>query len=64
MSQALGGLPGLLAVRPLIAERLPTHDVGLVDRLETYALAAGRRAASRSAGAAEPGPQLTQVQHY
>ncbi|WP_438019368.1 hypothetical protein WMF18_09980 [Sorangium sp. So ce315] len=40
VSQALGVLPGLLALRPLIAERLPTHDVGLVDRLETYALAA------------------------
>ncbi|WP_437649397.1 hypothetical protein [Sorangium sp. So ce362] len=40
VSQVLGVLPGLLALRPLIAERLPTHDVGLVDRLETYALAA------------------------
>ncbi|KYF59167.1 hypothetical protein BE08_37375, partial [Sorangium cellulosum] len=40
VSQALGVLPGLLTLRPLIAERLPTHDVGLVDRLETYALAA------------------------
>ncbi|WP_437899521.1 hypothetical protein [Sorangium sp. So ce124] len=40
VSQVLGVLPGLLALRPLIAERLPTHDIGLVDRLETYALAA------------------------
>ncbi|KYF75993.1 hypothetical protein BE17_19805, partial [Sorangium cellulosum] len=40
VSQVLGVLPGLLALRPLIAERLPTHDVGLVDRLEIYALAA------------------------
>ncbi|WP_437681482.1 hypothetical protein [Sorangium sp. So ce131] len=40
VSQVLGVLPGLLALRPTIAERLPTHDVGLIDRLETYALAA------------------------
>ncbi|AUX23596.1 hypothetical protein SOCEGT47_041230 [Sorangium cellulosum] len=40
VSQVLGVLPGLLALRPTIAERLPTHDVGVLDRLETYALAA------------------------
>lgn len=40
VSQVLGVLPGLLALRPAITERLPMHDVGLLDRLETYALAA------------------------
>ncbi|WP_437900619.1 hypothetical protein [Sorangium sp. So ce124] len=40
VSQVLGVLPGILALRPAIAERLPQHDVALLDRLETYALAA------------------------
>ncbi|HTN85231.1 MAG TPA: hypothetical protein VL242_16145, partial [Sorangium sp.] len=40
VSQVLGVLPGLLALRPAIAEHLQTHDVALLDRLETYALAA------------------------
>lgn len=40
ISLVLGVLPGLLALRPTIAEHLPTHDLGLLDRLETYALAA------------------------
>ncbi|WP_438042468.1 hypothetical protein [Sorangium sp. So ce128] len=40
VSQVLGVLPGLLALRPAIAEHLQKHDVALLDRLETYALAA------------------------
>ncbi|WP_437654767.1 hypothetical protein [Sorangium sp. So ce1182] len=40
VSQVLGVSPGLVALRPAIAEHLPTFDVALVDRLETYALAA------------------------
>ncbi|WP_437597092.1 hypothetical protein WMF28_31295 [Sorangium sp. So ce590] len=40
VSQVLGVLPGLLALRSAIAEHVPTHDVALLDRLETYALAA------------------------
>ncbi|WP_437963126.1 hypothetical protein WMF04_25645 [Sorangium sp. So ce260] len=40
VSQVLGVLPGLLALRPAIAEQLQRHDVALLDRLETYALAA------------------------
>ncbi|AUX42365.1 hypothetical protein SOCE26_037950 [Sorangium cellulosum] len=40
VSQVLGVLPGLVALRSAIAEHLPTHDVALLDRLETYALAA------------------------
>ncbi|WP_437816579.1 hypothetical protein [Sorangium sp. So ce1078] len=40
VSQVLGVLPGLLALRSDIAERLQKHDVALLDRLETYALAA------------------------
>ncbi|WP_441286620.1 hypothetical protein ACSRUE_30355 [Sorangium sp. KYC3313] len=40
VSQVLGVLPGLLALRSAIAERLPTHELASLDRLETYALAA------------------------
>ncbi|WP_437945885.1 hypothetical protein WME98_34055 [Sorangium sp. So ce296] len=40
VSQVLGVLPGLLALRPDVAEQLQKHDVALLDRLETYALAA------------------------
>lgn len=40
VSQVLGALPGLLPMRPVIAKHMPIHDVGLLDRLETYALAA------------------------
>ncbi|WP_437718483.1 hypothetical protein WMF45_19860 [Sorangium sp. So ce448] len=40
VSQVLGVLPGLITLKPAIAERLPQHDVALLDRLETYALAA------------------------
>ncbi|CAN91516.1 MULTISPECIES: hypothetical protein [Sorangium] len=40
VSQVLGVLPGLLALRPAIAEQLQKHDLALLDRLETYALAA------------------------
>ncbi|WP_437538186.1 hypothetical protein WME79_19780 [Sorangium sp. So ce726] len=40
VSQVLGVLPGILALRPAIAGHLPQHDVALLDRLETYALAA------------------------
>ncbi|WP_437898709.1 hypothetical protein [Sorangium sp. So ce124] len=40
VSQVLGVLPGLLALRPAVAEHLHKHDVALLDRLETYALAA------------------------
>ncbi|WP_438000129.1 hypothetical protein WMF26_09900 [Sorangium sp. So ce185] len=40
VSQVLGVLPGLLALRPDIAEQLQKHDVALLERLETYALAA------------------------
>ncbi|AUX33521.1 MULTISPECIES: hypothetical protein [Sorangium] len=40
VSQVLGVLPGLLALRPAIAEALHKHDIALLDRLETYALAA------------------------
>ncbi|XXT20112.1 hypothetical protein WME94_00915 [Sorangium sp. So ce429] len=40
VSQVLGVSPGLVALRPAIAEHLPTFEVALVDRLETYALAA------------------------
>ncbi|WP_437709724.1 hypothetical protein WMF45_34700 [Sorangium sp. So ce448] len=40
VSQVLGVLPGLLALRSAIAEHVPTHDVALLDRLETYTLAA------------------------
>ncbi|WP_437624997.1 hypothetical protein [Sorangium sp. So ce1151] len=40
VSQVLGVLPGLLALRSGIAEQLQKHDVALLDRLETYALAA------------------------
>ncbi|WP_437747018.1 hypothetical protein WMF39_19545 [Sorangium sp. So ce1504] len=36
----LGVLPGLLALRSAIAERLPTHELASLDRLEAYALAA------------------------
>ncbi|WP_438035309.1 hypothetical protein [Sorangium sp. So ce204] len=39
VSQVLGVLPGLLALRPAIAEQLQKHDLALLDRLETYALA-------------------------
>ncbi|WP_437978567.1 hypothetical protein WMF11_19600 [Sorangium sp. So ce295] len=40
VSQVLGVLPGLLALRSAIAERLPTHEIASLDRLEAYALAA------------------------
>ncbi|WP_437487723.1 hypothetical protein WME75_07390 [Sorangium sp. So ce1014] len=40
VSQVLGVLPGLVVLRSDIAERLQKHDVALLDRLETYALAA------------------------
>ncbi|WP_437719803.1 hypothetical protein [Sorangium sp. So ce861] len=40
VAQVLGVLPGLLALRPAIAEALPKHDIARLDRLETYALAA------------------------
>jgi hypothetical protein len=40
VSQVLGVLPGLLALRPAIAEHLPTFELARLDRLETYALAA------------------------
>ncbi|WP_437319748.1 hypothetical protein [Sorangium sp. So ce385] len=40
VSQVLGVLPGLRALRPAVAEHLPTFDITLLDRLETYALAA------------------------
>ncbi|WP_437622943.1 hypothetical protein [Sorangium sp. So ce1151] len=40
VSRVLGVSPGLVALRPAIAENLPTFEVALVDRLETYALAA------------------------
>lgn len=40
VSQVLGVLPGLLALRPAVAEQLQKHDLALLDRLETYALAA------------------------
>ncbi|KYF96939.1 hypothetical protein BE18_26690, partial [Sorangium cellulosum] len=40
VSQVLGVLPGLIALRPAIAEALPKHDIARLDRLETYALAA------------------------
>ncbi|WP_437601227.1 hypothetical protein WMF28_06615 [Sorangium sp. So ce590] len=40
VSQVLGVLPGLVMLRSEIAERLQKHDVALLDRLETYALAA------------------------
>ncbi|WP_437278561.1 hypothetical protein WME90_46365 [Sorangium sp. So ce375] len=40
VSQVLGVLPGLLALRPAIAEQLQQHDIALLDRLETYAFAA------------------------
>ncbi|MGK3963782.1 hypothetical protein WMF38_06345 [Sorangium sp. So ce118] len=40
VSQVLGVLPGLRALRADIAEHLPTFDIARLDRLETYALAA------------------------
>ncbi|WP_437516454.1 hypothetical protein [Sorangium sp. So ce1099] len=40
VSQVLGVSPGLLGLRPAIAEHLPTFEIALLDRLETYALAA------------------------
>ncbi len=40
VSQVLGVLPGLLALRPAIVEHLRQHDVAALDRLESYALAA------------------------
>ncbi|WP_437875408.1 hypothetical protein [Sorangium sp. So ce513] len=40
VSQVLGVLPGLRALRADIAEHLPTFDITRLDRLETYALAA------------------------
>ncbi|KYG03047.1 hypothetical protein BE21_53640, partial [Sorangium cellulosum] len=40
VSQVLGVLPGLRALRPAVAEHLPTFELALLDRLETYALAA------------------------
>ncbi|WP_437280846.1 hypothetical protein WME90_09910 [Sorangium sp. So ce375] len=40
VSQVLGVLPGLVALRPAIAEEFQKHDIALLDRLETYALAA------------------------
>ncbi|WP_437947954.1 hypothetical protein WME98_45695 [Sorangium sp. So ce296] len=40
VSQVLGVLPGLLALRPAIAAQLQQHELALLDRLETYALAA------------------------
>ncbi|MGK4007893.1 hypothetical protein WMF31_35080 [Sorangium sp. So ce1036] len=40
VSQVLGVLPGLLALRPAVAEQLQKHQVALLDRLEIYALAA------------------------
>ncbi|AUX30841.1 MULTISPECIES: hypothetical protein [Sorangium] len=40
VSQVLGVLPGLRALRPAIAEHLPTFELARLDRLETYALAA------------------------
>ncbi|XYI04300.1 hypothetical protein ACMHYB_00915 [Sorangium sp. So ce1128] len=40
VSQVLGVSPGLVALRPAIAEHLPTFDVARLDRLDTYALAA------------------------
>ncbi|WP_437727172.1 hypothetical protein [Sorangium sp. So ce861] len=40
VSQVLGVLPGLVALRPAVAEHLPTFELARLDRLETYALAA------------------------
>jgi len=40
VSVALGVLPGLSALRPTIAKALPLHPIELLDKLETYALAA------------------------
>ncbi|WP_437631636.1 hypothetical protein [Sorangium sp. So ce854] len=40
VSQVLGVLPGVRALRGDIAEHLPTFDITRLDRLETYALAA------------------------
>lgn len=40
VSVALGVLPGLRALRPTIAQALPLHPIALLDKLETYALAA------------------------
>ncbi|WP_437290179.1 hypothetical protein [Sorangium sp. So ce406] len=40
VSQVLGVLPGLRALRGDIAAHLPTFDIARLDRLETYALAA------------------------
>ncbi|WP_437776921.1 hypothetical protein [Sorangium sp. So ce1097] len=40
VSQVLGVLPGLLALRPAVAEHLPTFELARLDRLEIYALAA------------------------
>ncbi|XXT24742.1 hypothetical protein WME94_24740 [Sorangium sp. So ce429] len=40
VSQVLGVLPGLRALRADVAEHLPTFDIARLDRIETYALAA------------------------
>ncbi|WP_437946670.1 hypothetical protein WME98_38120 [Sorangium sp. So ce296] len=40
VSQVLGVLPGLRALRPAVAEHLPTFELARLDRLEIYALAA------------------------
>lgn len=37
---ALGALPALRAMRPIVAEDLPSFPLGAIDNLETYALAA------------------------